>query len=488
MSHELRTPLNSLLILSKMLAENRDGNLTAEQVKFAQTVYTSGNDLLRSSTRSSTSRRSRPARCRSTRSTFALARGARLPRADVPARRRAEGARRSRSRWTPDLPATIFTDVNRLQQILKNLLSNAFKFTAKGGVTLTVQREPRDRGEDMLSLRRAGHRHRHSRRQAEAHLRGVPAGRRHDEPQVRRHRARPHDQPRDRAAARRVDRGRERARTQGSTFTLYLPASYAGAEARARRRRRAVTSDARAAGPAAARRTPSFAGTKVLARRRRRAQHLRHRSDPRGAQDIDVLHAENGKVALELLQQHPDVDLVLMDTMMPEMDGLAATRAIRDIVQFRSLPIISLTAKAMKGDREKALEAGASDYVDQAGRPRAAARGHPPLAERRRLAEHARLAGRDDHGSRRRESRRSRQRAARRRHAREPHRPRGRAQAAGGRARRGALGRRGARAGRCSSSFAVVLLDVQMPEMDGFEVARAHPRRPSAGARCPSSS
>ena len=69
-----------------------------------------------------------------------------------------------------------------------------------------------------------------------------------------------------------------------------------------------------------------------------------------------MLHAENGKEALELLQAHPYVDLVLMDTMMPEMDGLAATRAIRDMPQFQALPIISLTAKAMQGDREKALE------------------------------------------------------------------------------------------------------------------------------------
>jgi CheY-like chemotaxis protein len=52
-----------------------------------------------------------------------------------------------------------------------------------------------------------------------------------------------------------------------------------------------------------------------------------------------------------------------MDTMMPELDGLAATRAVRDMNQFQALPIISLTAKAMKGDREKALEAGATDYV-----------------------------------------------------------------------------------------------------------------------------
>jgi CheY-like chemotaxis protein len=78
---------------------------------------------------------------------------------------------------------------------------------------------------------------------------------------------------------------------------------------------------------------------------------------------VEVLHAENGRIALELLQAHDDVDLVLMDTMMPEMDGLEAIKAIRERVRYRSLPIISLTAKAMKGDREKALEAGATDYV-----------------------------------------------------------------------------------------------------------------------------
>ena len=81
------------------------------------------------------------------------------------------------------------------------------------------------------------------------------------------------------------------------------------------------------------------------------------------SRNVSVLHAENGRVALELLQTHPDIDLVLMDTMMPEMDGLSATRAIRDISQFQRLPIVSLTAKAMKGDREKAIEAGATDYV-----------------------------------------------------------------------------------------------------------------------------
>jgi CheY-like chemotaxis protein len=79
--------------------------------------------------------------------------------------------------------------------------------------------------------------------------------------------------------------------------------------------------------------------------------------------DIKVLHAENGRAGIELLRKTPDVDIILMDIMMPEMDGYETTQAIRKVPAFQNLPIIALTAKAMKGDRDKCLEAGASDYV-----------------------------------------------------------------------------------------------------------------------------
>jgi CheY-like chemotaxis protein len=78
---------------------------------------------------------------------------------------------------------------------------------------------------------------------------------------------------------------------------------------------------------------------------------------------LNVLHAENGRAGIELLKSTPKIDLVLMDIMMPEMDGYETMRAIRQEPQFRSLPIVALTAKAMKGDRAKCLEAGASDYI-----------------------------------------------------------------------------------------------------------------------------
>jgi HAMP domain-containing protein/signal transduction histidine kinase/DNA-binding response OmpR family regulator len=79
--------------------------------------------------------------------------------------------------------------------------------------------------------------------------------------------------------------------------------------------------------------------------------------------EMDVISATNGHSAIELIRNTPDLSMLLMDIMMPDMDGYETMRAIRESPEFRTLPILALTAKAMKGDREKCLDAGASDYI-----------------------------------------------------------------------------------------------------------------------------
>jgi len=80
-------------------------------------------------------------------------------------------------------------------------------------------------------------------------------------------------------------------------------------------------------------------------------------------QEMEVISATSGRGAISLIQKTPDLALVLMDIMMPDMDGYETMREIRSSPEFRNLPMLALTAKAMKGDREKCLEAGASDYI-----------------------------------------------------------------------------------------------------------------------------
>ena len=140
MSHELRTPLNSSLILAKLLADNREGNLTAEQVDFARTIYNAGNDLLALINDILDLSKIEAGKLDVRPENVLLARLRDDLRATFEPFAR-EKQLQLAFELAPDLPPAIHTDGTRLQQILRNLLSNALKFTERGGVTLRIQRD-----------------------------------------------------------------------------------------------------------------------------------------------------------------------------------------------------------------------------------------------------------------------------------------------------------------------------------------------------------
>src|SRR5581483_7304433 len=148
--HELRTPLNSLLILAKLLADNEEGTLTAKQVEFARTIYNAGsdlleliNDILDLSKVEAGKMAVNPVELEPAAIADFVERSFR-PVAD-------QKGLSFEVRLRPGLPATIEVDEQRLQQILKNLLSNAFKFTERGGVELIVEAAPA-KGEDVVAF------------------------------------------------------------------------------------------------------------------------------------------------------------------------------------------------------------------------------------------------------------------------------------------------------------------------------------------------
>jgi signal transduction histidine kinase/ActR/RegA family two-component response regulator len=358
MSHELRTPLNSLLILSKMLSENRDGNLTEEQVKSASTVYTSGNELLTLineildlSKVEAGKMPIEPHEARLVDVRDYLERSFRHV-----AEQKGLGFTIDMS---PDLPASVYTDVTRLQQILKNLLANAFKFTERGSVTLRIERRPPAGGAQGARLAFA--------------VRDTGIGIPEDKQRIIFEAFQQADGTTSRkyggtglglTISREIARllggtiGVESAPGAGSVFTVLMPERYVGPEpTHALELHRTAEEDDERAPP-----DLDLSGHTVLLADDD-IRNLFAISAVLESARLTVVPAQNGREAVALLGERPDVELVLMDTMMPEMDGLTAIREIRADPRFRDLPIVSLTAKAMKGDRDSALAAGASDYV-----------------------------------------------------------------------------------------------------------------------------
>ncbi len=370
MSHELRTPLSSLLILSKVLSENKDGNLTLEQVRFANTVFTSGNDLLGLINEildlSKVESGKMPINPKEIQ----------LPSVQDYIEQIFRHIAEQKSikfeiRIDEKLPQTMVTDAHRLYQILTNLISNAFKFTEQGSVELVIH--PVDKFKKFSSANLPLNLNLIAFAVKDTGI-GISADK----------------QSLIFEAFQQVDGNTslkyagtglgltisreiagllggwievQSAPCAGSVFILYLPQDYTRVEVTSSGQKTHLVSDAES--NLTIPRLPDdadFTGKKILIMDDD-IRNIFAINSVLESRKMKVFHAENGKLGILLLNQNPDVNLILMDTRMPEMDGLTATQEIRKVPKFKNLPIISLTAKAMKGDREKAIHAGASDYV-----------------------------------------------------------------------------------------------------------------------------
>ncbi|MEU4220133.1 HAMP domain-containing protein [Actinoplanes sp. NPDC026623] len=389
MSHELRTPLNSLLLLARLLADNSDHNLTEKQIEFARTIHSAGSDLLSliddilDLSKIEAGRMDVEPDQVDFDGVRSYVEQAFTPQAE-------EKGLDFRVEVSADLPESIVTDAQRLQQILRNMISNAVKFTDQGSVTLSIYPAPAHLDFDIPGLAAAG--------QVVAFAvtdTGIGIS---DEKLSLIFEA---FQQADGTTSRKyggtglgLSISREFAALlggtivvssapgEGSTFTLYMPdALVADAipapalpplspEPAMPPRRAALTSldlplitthpEVESPQVSPASRQLDGATVLIVDDDVRNVFALTSALEMHG---LNVLYSDNGVDGVRLLAEHPEVDIVLMDAMMPEQDGYETTRGIRRNQRFADLPVVFLTAKAMPGDRESALAAGASDYI-----------------------------------------------------------------------------------------------------------------------------
>jgi len=388
MSHELRTPLNSLLILAKIFADNAASNLTPKQVEYAQTIHAAGTDLL-----SIINDILDLAKIESGTVTLEIG-----PEPFSQLREYVERAFRQVAlgkgldfavTLDPALPEAIETDSKRLQQVLKNLVSNAIKFTERGRVSLHIA--PARSGWLPGNSRLDGASHVVSFAVTDTGI-GIPeskqkiifeAFRQADGSTGRRYGGTGLGLSISRELARLLG-GEIRVSSapgKGSTFVVYLPVAHKAAEgepapAAARAPGFSAAYAARPGPRAVPRAQPQvpaaimrevkeeLAGRKVLVV----DDDIRNIFAMTASLEqlgMTVVHAEGGKEGIEVLKSEPGIDVVLMDIMMPDLDGYDTMRIIRGLDGLRDVPIIAVTAKAMKEDREKCLQAGANDYISK---------------------------------------------------------------------------------------------------------------------------
>ncbi|MBM7659887.1 two-component system chemotaxis sensor kinase CheA [Bacillus mesophilus] len=366
MSHELRTPLNSLLILAQILSQNKEGNLTQTQLEYSNTIYSSGNDLLQLIDSILDLSKIESGKMDVIEGEVSISElFTQLERQFLPmAKQKGLDLTFNKDKELPDM---IFTDEQKINQILKNLLSNALKFTEKGNVRLQVTKTEKEGLEyATFSVIDTGI--------------GIPsdqlpfmfdAFRQADGTTSRKYGGTGLGLSISKELAELLKgyiQGTS-ATGNGSTFSLYIPLGKKQSlleldDLRSEEAVTAIEHESAYFEVAATNELEPFKGKKVLVVDDDMRNIFALTSSLEAA-GMTVTFAENGQEAIDLLHDEHTVDIILMDIMMPTMDGYEAMRIIRSMDKYKELPIVALTAKAMKDDRQKCIDAGASDYISK---------------------------------------------------------------------------------------------------------------------------
>ncbi|BCG59210.1 CHASE3 domain-containing protein [Paenibacillus sp. URB8-2] len=379
MSHELRTPLNSMLLLSQILSENQGGNLTEEQQTYASVIHSSGSDLLAIINDILDLSKVEAGKMQIETSAvnltefhslfdgyFGMTAGSKKLEFSVVLKDR--------------VPDIFYTDELRLHQILRNLLSNAFKFTEKGGVKLEVSK---------LDTFSAPGYHPDGPMLAFSVIDsgiGISPDKRNLIFEA--------FQQADGSTARKfggtglgLSISQQLAKllggyltlkskpNEGSIFTLYLPCRNEPWEPQGQifesEAAATVESGTFAKGSVEEMRTDNsfysadygcLTGKTVLVVDDD-SRNIFALTQTLQKYDMKVLTAQNGFECLQIVREHPEIGIVLLDIMMPVLDGYDTLSILREELLLSELPIIAVSAKTMKEDREKCLAAGATDFI-----------------------------------------------------------------------------------------------------------------------------
>ncbi|MFE8697192.1 response regulator [Cytobacillus sp. FJAT-53684] len=386
MSHELRTPLNSILLLSEMLVDDPVHDLTEDQIEFAKVIHSSGQDLLNLIN-----------------DILDLSK-VEVGKIDIHFEEVLinEFADRLYRHFTPfakhknlgftvtiseNALSVIYTDEQRLQQILKNLLSNAFKFTEEGSVCVAIEKAE---GEELLGLPLAKHSDSWLKVKVTDTGIGIPLEKQEEIFEA--------FQQVDGATMRKYGGTGlglsitkefaqllggvckvESSEGVGSSFTLIIPSLPEGMpeiieneinteevielEAEPLAGKMGEIQLVEAEGPLDLSATVLNGKTVLVVDDDYR--NIYAVKNALEKENMHVITAENGMECLKLMNEINKIDIVLMDIMMPIMDGYETMKRIRMQEKYLDLPIIALTAKAMNSDRRKCIESGASDYISK---------------------------------------------------------------------------------------------------------------------------